>query len=224
MCSIKRVFSLVTLFSLFTYSHASPPSIARYAVIGETPEGNIAAFMITHFGSSHAPFANLVIKKAGRPDPLFQDGAYKMDGGEKELAELSDYLLEKNAEALKNYAIDLGNNHISEAHMVVSDNNQPELISGWVDIGKRGIKEFNIKSIPSIDCRDNPNAIDLEYWFNGSNHVTVKQKSDSCWENGFSIRNIYKTQKALWFVVNKHANGLEGQDVYFIDIQGIILY
>jgi hypothetical protein len=224
MYFLKRFVYFLIILSLFSYSYAFPPSIARYAVIGETREGNVAAFMITHFGSSHAPFANLVIKKAGRSDPLFQDGAYKMDGGEKELAELADYLLEKNADVLKNYNIDLSNQHISEAHMVVSDNNQPELTAGWVDIGKRGIKEFAIKSIPSVECPSNSNAIDLEYWFNGNNQMTVKQKSDSCWENGFSIRNIYKTQKALWFVVNKHANGLEEQDVYFIDIQGIILY
>lgn len=220
----KRFFALLFISSLFCSSYAFPPSIARYTVIGETREGNIAAFMITHFGSSHAPFATLIIKKAGRPDPLFQDGAYKVDGGEKELAELADYLLEKNESVLKNYNIDVSNQHISEAHMVISDNNQPEIAAGWVDIGKRGIKEFTVKSIPSVDCRDNPNAIDLEYWFNGNNHLTVKQKADSCWDNGFSIRNIYQTQKALWFVVNKHANGLDGQDVYSIDIQGIILY
>lgn len=221
----KRFFSLLFGLSLFGSAYAFPPSIARYAVIGETKEGNVAAFMLSHFGpSGHAPFTTLVIKKAGRAEPLFQDGAYKMDGGEKELAELTEYLLEKNTAVLKNYNIDVSNQHISEAHMVISDNNQPEVAAGWVDIGKRGIKEFTVKSIPSADCRDNPNAIDLEYWFNGSNQLLVKQKEDSCWDNGFSIRNIYQTQKALWFVVNKHAYGLEGQDFYFIDIEGIILH
>lgn len=222
MITIKRFFSLLLLFCLFNSTYAFPPTIARYALIGQTQEGNVAAFMLSYFSpSAHAPFATLIIKKAGQAEPIFQDGAYETAGGEKELAELSEYLLEKNTEVLKNYKIDLSNEYISEANMVISDNSQPGLTSGWVDVAKRGIKEFMIRGIPAENCPNNPDAIDLEFWLSGVNKLTSKQKPDSCWDNGFSIRNIYKTQKALWFVVNKHANDLGGQDVYFIDIEGI---
>lgn len=222
---IKRFYSLLFFFYFFTTVYATPPSIARYTVIGANPEGNVAAFMITHFGtSSHSPFATFMIKRAGKAEPLYQDGAYKMDGGEKELAELADYLLDKNIEVLKNYKIDPSSEAISEANMVISDTNQPEITSGWVDIGKKGTKEFTVKSIPSQDCADNPRAIDLEFWFNGSNQLTAKQKPDSCWDNDFSVRNIYQTQKALWFIVNKHSYGLSDQDVYLVDVQGVMLH
>lgn len=222
--SIKRIFTLIFLLTFLNAANAAPPSIARYAVLGGNPEGNVAAFMIMHFGpSSHSPFVSLVIKRAGKADPLYQDGAYLMDGGEKELGTLADNLLEKNTEVLKNYKIDLSSEYISEANMVISDTNLPEVASGWVDVGKKGTKEFTVKSIPSEDCQDNPHAIDLEFWFNGSNQLTSKQRPDSCWDNDFSIRNIYQTQKALWFVVNKHSYGLSGQDVYLVDIQGLML-
>lgn len=224
MVRFKQFFSLLFLFSLLSTAYTTPPSIARYSVLGANPDGNIAAFMLSHFGpSSHAPFATLIIKKAGQTEPLYQDGAYHLEGGEKELAELMDYLLEKNTNVLQNYKIDLNDPRISEANMVITDNHQPELISGWIDRARRGTKEFTVKSIPAENCPRHPHAIDLEFWFNGTNQLTSKQKEDSCWDNSFSIRNIYQTQKALWFVVNKLANDLAEQDVYFIDVQGIVL-
>lgn len=223
MIQVIRFYLLFVLCFLINQAYAAPPSIARYALVGTTREGTVAAFMLTHFGpSSHAPFASLIIKKAGVEEPLFQDGAYRMDGGEKELADLVDHLLEKNHSVLKEYEIDIENQYISEAHMAITDN-RPESVAGWVDIINGGTKKFMVKSIPSEYCSENPNSIDLEFWFNGVNKLTLKQKPDSCWDNGFSIRNIYQTQKALWFIINKHEIGLASQNVYFVDIAGIAL-
>lgn len=212
---------LLFLFNLsLQLACAQPTPIQRYAWLGGNSEGTIVALMLSHFGpSSQAPFARLVVKQADKAEPLFTETAMKMEGGEKELADLCSYLLNKNAEKLKKFGIILSNNFISEANIVVPLNQDPKIVSGWIDIENKGIEEFSVVSHKSNMCPSAPNAIRLELWLNGSKRLS--ENFDTCWNDGFLLRNVFRTEKALWFIIHTHTYGLNNVDSYWIEAEGI---
>ena len=203
-------------------SYAQPGSIERYAWVGGNDDGTLVALMLSHFGaSSHAPFAKLIIKEAGKSAPLYVDDAMKMSGGEKELAELGTYLLNKNAERLKKLGIKLSNEFLSEANVVTPPSLIPNVISGWIDIENDGLESFSVRSAKSEVCLENKSGIALTIQRNGVDVLTAQPAPDECWNDGFQLRNIFRTRKALWFVMNMHAYGLDNVDTYWVDVQGI---
>jgi len=222
--NINRI-TIIFVVSLFMkLGYAQPATIQRYAWVGGNEDGTIVALMLSHFGpASQAPFAKLIVKEAGNPTPLFIDGAYKRSGGEKELAELGLYLLNKNTDNLKSYGIKLSNEFLSEANSVSPPNLTPGEVSGWVDIENDGVKDFTVKSIPSGNCQKNSAGIALKIEFNGADRLVTNPSPDECWNDGFMLRNIFRTRKALWFILNMHSYGLTNLEAYWVEIQGITL-
>lgn len=210
------------MFVQLTY--ARPATIQRYVWVGGDDDGIVVALMLTHFGpSSQAPFAKLIVKEAGRSIPLFVDSAYKMSGGETELAELCSYLLNKNADKLKDFGIKLSNNFLSEANSVVPLHQKPYVASGWVDLENIGFKKFLVKGNKSDNCPKDSVGIATTIEFDGIDRITSTPSPEECWNDSFLLRNIFRTRKALWFIMNMHAIGLANEDIYWIDVQGITL-
>lgn len=221
--NIKRIIIFLAAFGV-QWAYAQPASIQRYAWVGGNENGTIVALMLSHFGpSSQAPFAKLIVKEAGKPKPLFVDSAYKMSGGETELSELGLYLLNKNTEKLNSFGIKLSNDFLSEANSVAALNLIAGEAAGWVDIENYGVKEFLVKSIKSDNCPRNSTGIAITIEFNGVDRLTSEPSPDECFNDSFLLRNIFRTPKALWFIMNLHSYGLENTDTYWIDVQGITL-
>lgn len=222
--NIKRTTIIFVFLLCMKLGYAQPATIQRYAWVGGNEDGTIVALMLSHFGpSSQAPFAKLIVKEAGNPTPLFIDGAYKRSGGEKELAELVLYLLNKNTDKLKSYGIKFTNEFLSEANSVSPPSLMPDVVSGWVDIENDGVKDFTVKSMPSGNCQKNSAGIALKIEFNGVERLVTQPSADECWNDGFILRNIFRTRKALWFVLNMHSYGLANLEAYWIDVQGVAL-
>lgn len=219
--NIKSIILFAILFN-FQLAHAIPATIQRYAWVGRNEEGTKVALMLSHFGpSSQAPFAKLIVKQADKAEPLFVDTAYNMSGGEKELTELCLYLLNKNTEQLKNLGIVLSSDFLTEANAIALSNHDSSIASGWVDIEKIGIEKFSIKSYKSDSCPETSEGIAIDIELNGEKRLTAKPAADECWNDGFLLRNIFRTKKALWFIMNMHAYGLANVDAYWIDVQGV---
>lgn len=217
----KIIFLMMILFGL-QLAYAQPATIQRYAWVGGNADGTIVALMLSHFGpSSQAPFAKLIVKEAGKPTLLFVDSAMKSSGGEKELSELGLYLVNKNSEKLKSFGITLSNVFLSEANIVTLPNQDPNLASGWVDLENHRIDEFSVKSYLSDTCSKKSVGIAITIERNGMHQLTSKPSEDECWNDSFLLRNIFRTKKALWFILYMHAYGLENEDTYWIDAQGI---
>lgn len=220
--NIKSIFLLFIILFNLQLVFANPVTIQRYAWVGGNEDGTKVALMLSHFGpSSQAPFAKLIIKQAGKAEPLFVDSAYKMSGNENDLAELCLYLLNKNTEQLKNLGINLSNDFLSEANTITTPNDDTKIASGWVDIENIGINKFSIKSYKSDTCPVTSDGIAIDIELNGEKQLTAKPAPDECWNDGFLLRNIFRTKKALWFIMNMHAYGLGNVDTYWIDVQGI---
>jgi len=161
--------------------YAQPATIQRYAWVGGNEEGTKVALMLSHFGpSSQAPFAELIVKEAGKSEPLFVDTAMKMSGGEKELSELCLFLLNKNSEKLKSFGITLSNDFLSEANIVAPPNHDPKVAAGWVDVENYGLAEFSVKSYKSDTCPENSAGIAIDIELNGTNRLTSKPAPDAC--------------------------------------------
>lgn len=221
-----RAFATCLLFILCGVLYAYPATIVRHSIIGTTHDGSIAAFTRSYYGpSSRVLFAELIIKKAGETKPLYKDGASLWQGEEKELKQLIASLIEKNLSTLNDYKITRQNPPVSEATMMVTDNTNPEIISGYIDL-ERGpyvdAQEFIIKS-KLTTCPRNPQAIELEFIFNGVSELVVKPDEDTCWDDSFSLRTIYKTPKALWFVITTHAYAIGELEVYPVEFEGILI-
>jgi hypothetical protein len=220
--NIKRIIFFVIILFNFQLLYAQPFSIQRYAWLGSNEEGTKVALMLSHFGpSSQAPFVKLLVKQAGEADPLFVDTAMQMSGGEKELAELAMYLLKKNTDKLNELGITLSNDFLSEASSVTIPNHDREIASGWVDIENVGLNEFTIVGYKSDTCPKNSDGIALDIALNGTHRLTARPTPDNCWNDSFLLRNIFRTKKALWFIINMHAYGLGDTDTYWIEVQGV---
>lgn len=218
----KVLILFIMLLSSFQFAFAQPASIQRYTWIGGNKDGTKVALMLSHFGpSSQAPFANLIVKEVNKAEPLFTDGAWKMSGNEKDLEELCLNLIIKNKEKLETLGIELSNDFMSEANMVVSSSQDPHLISGWIDIENVSLNEFILKSYRATTCPNNSTGIAIEIWLNGEKRLISKPDPQSCWNDSFSLRNVFRTKKALWLILNMHAYGLNNVDTYWIDVQGV---
>lgn len=223
--NIKKIlFYILIICNVQIGNATSPATIQRYAWIGRNDDGTVVALMLSHFGpSSRAPFVKMIVKTADKAEPLFVDTAMKMTGGEKELSELRLYLLNKNREYLQSLGIIFSNSNdfIPEANAISLTKRKSNLVFGWTDIENVGISTFAIRSYKSDTCPENSQGIALDIHLDGKKRLTAKPAVDQCWEDGFLLRNIFRTKKALWFVLNKHAYGLENADTYWIDVQGV---
>ncbi|WP_419421530.1 hypothetical protein ACNVED_16610 (plasmid) [Legionella sp. D16C41] len=138
--------------------------------------------------------------------PLFEDGLVSTSGGEKELAAMVVKILDKNAVVLKDHQIDLSNKFISESNLLILPNKKPNVTSGWVDIENIGTQKFTVKGINTKPyfCPNDLNTLKFEFWLAGRKKLTIQPTEESCGEDFFSIRNVYRTKKALWFIYSKH--------------------
>ena len=84
------------------------------------------------------------------------------------------------------------------------------------------VAEFIIKS-KLTTCPINPQAIELEFIFNGVSELISKPDEDTCSDDSFSLRTIYKTPKALWFVITTHDHVLGELEMYPIKFEGILI-
>lgn len=223
--SLLIVLSLDLAYSTPVMSN-KPGFIERYAWVGGNKEGTVVALMLSYFGpTSGSPFAMLIVKKVGEVEPIFTDNASMMSGGEIELVELVSHLLEKNTDHLNSLGITLSNDYISDANVVIPRNENSTIISGWVDIENVGFKSFTVQSEKGDVCsyNENMNSFGLTFRLDREKKITVPPNANSCGSGNFMIRNIYRTQKALWFVVYQHAYGLGSVDTWWIDVEGIKL-
>jgi hypothetical protein len=220
------IFALLTALSLNLTAQTTlsrPGAIERFAWVGGNKEGTVVAFVLSHFGpASGAPFATLVVKKADEVMPVFTENASMMRGGERELAQLAAYLIDKNADYLKTLNIEISNTFISEAHAAIPRNDDPALISGWLDIENRGLKSFIVASEKTDVCPDdiNRNIFGLTIRLDRK-QLNVPANSNLCTSEHFMIRNVYRAQKTIWFVVYQHTYGLGLVDTWWVDIEGI---
>jgi hypothetical protein len=218
----KMLAWILICLSFPIYAGQQPSAIQRYAWVGGNKDGTVVALMLSHFGpSSHAPFVKLIIKQANNPEPLFSETASKLQGDETDLAELAIYLRDKNIEKMKSLDIELTNDFLTEANTIVPYSLDAKVIKGWVDIENVSMQPFTVKSSHSSLCPNNGNAIQLEFWLSGIKRMVLTPDSATCWTDGFILRNVYRTQKALWFISDIHEYGLSKQDVYLIDVSGI---
>lgn len=217
--SIKKILLLSLMSLVPNLAYTEPSNIQRYSWVGQNNDGTVIAVMLRHFGpSSHAPFANLIIKKAGVSMPLFTDTASKWVGDESDLEELGLYLIEKNTDKMQEYGIDLSNQVITEANFVLLSIQPGDVASGWIDIENVGMEEFSIKIEQSVDCPNNPPV--MEYWLKGIKVLDSIQRSDFCESDSYFVRNIFRTKKALWFILMSHLNVM-GMDTYWINMDGV---
>jgi len=228
--TIKGILFSLLIVSSLNLAYAAPAtnnkpgSIERYSWVGGNKEGTVVAIMLSYFGpTSGSPYVKLIVKKAGEVEPIFTDGASMMGGGERELAELASYLLEKNTENLKTLDITLSNDFISDANIVIPRNENSTIISGWLDIENVGLKSFTVQSEKGDVCSfdENMSSYGLTFRFDNAKKITVPPNANSCWSENFIVRNVFRTQKALWFIVYQHTYGLGSVDTWWIDVEGI---
>ena len=202
-----------------------PASIERYKWLGGNKSGTSVAFILSYFGpASGSPMVKLIVKKAGEVEPIFIDSSFSISGGgEEELEEMSLNLIEKNTAYLNSLGISLSADFISEAHTIIPQNKDPIESSGWVDIQNVGLKSFTVNATKADICSYDPNlnSFGLEFWLEGSQKITLPANSEHCGSGQFAIRNVFKTQKILWFIVYQHSYGLGPSDTWWIDVEGI---
>lgn len=219
---MAKHYLFLALLLLSKVCFSSVPVIQRYGWVGCSKDGAIAAFMYTHFGpSSLSPFALLVIKQAGKSQPIYTDGAFLPSGGEKELSELAETILNRNKNILAKYNLDKKNKFVSEANIVFSADHKSGVVDGWIDIKNYGVDSFTIKP-KALSCPDNPAAIGFEIYLSGKRKISSDEEY-ACVNDSFALRNVYRAQSALWFVLNMHSRGLGDIDAYWIDIEGVRL-
>lgn len=206
-------------------SFANPATIQRYVWIGSNEDGTRVAFIKSHFGTfSHTPYAALIVKEAGNQKNIYSDGAEEISGGEDVLAKLHQKLINRNKEKLKDFGIDLSKEFITEASIAIPRSADPDVTSGWVDIQDAGITDFSVKSYSSDTCPIHNPGLAFDINLNEKRQLTVKPKYDDCGRDGVSVRNVFRTKKALWFVMDVHEMfGVKKADTYWIDIEGIVI-
>jgi hypothetical protein len=220
-----QVFSIILLIAQVLCCHLAiagnaVPVIQRYAIVGTSDDGKRLAIMLTHFGpSSNAPFANLHVYEAGVTTPLLTDSAFRMSGGEDELADLAAGLLKKNGSSLTKLRINLNSPLYGDANFALVAPSASNFISGQVDIENVGVNDFQIQAQSCESCPTVPDAaIDLKF---SSHHLILTPKNpEECLGGPIQLRTIMRTKAALWFILLRKTDAL-GIPFYLINVAGM---
>lgn len=224
--AIRRAWR-VGLFLLFAGSSlfaANLPvgSIQRFRVVGSSEDGKRVAMLLSHFGpSSQAPFVNLLVKEAGKHEPLWQDNRFLMEGGEEELRYLEGYLLKGNQAKLAEFGIKTDKHaHDVTAQWSTSGARSGKLATGAIDVKNKAFVSFSLGEDEVPGCAE---GLKGKRWklCVGDDACVVAKSGDDCYTNEFTLRTIVRTKDTHWFIVNRKMPVFDALNAYVVDFVGV---
>jgi hypothetical protein len=174
--------------------------------------------MLTHFGpSSNALFANLLVFQSGRPQAIFSDQAFMMEGDEQALEKLASDLYEKNASMLQRLGVESNITSIKNANYVVRLADS-KIIRGQVDLENERLIDFQIKNSQSSLCSIALTRTEISV--GKALLIHEPEKTNQCLAGPIQLRSIFRTPKNLWFVYLKKLDAM-GMSFYTVHIAGL---
>ena len=216
------LLSLSTLLGS-TFAETSPyvATIQRHRFVAGSKDGTRVAILLSHFGpSSQAPFANLVIKEAGKSVPLLFESRSFFEGGETELLYLESKIIEESKKKMEDLGLVIG--EIPNEVPVQWATKLSTLVEGNIDLKmeSKQMAPFAISKFPDAGCaKTDPGRLNWQLSFQGKN-ASSQMEPWTCWTTAIELRNVYRSKDTVWFLVERTVAPFEGMLSYWVDFLG----